>query len=140
MNINPYIAFDGNGREALQYYCDTLGAELVSAMTFGEMPGEMDWITDENRHRLAHGEISLNGRTIYASDTPGFEPHGGFAGITIHLGFDTVDDARAMFDKLAADGEVQMPFEATFWAAGFGMLTDKYGVPWMVDASTASDS
>ena len=133
MELNPYIAFDGNGAEALRYYCDTLGAELVNIMTFGEMPGDFDWIHDGNRNRLAHGAIRLGKQLIYASDTPGFEPHKGFAGITIQCKCDTLEEGQSLFDKLAADGAAQMPFAPTFWAKGFGMLTDKYGVPWMVN-------
>lgn len=133
MNINPYLAFDGNGAEALQYYCDTLGAEMQFSQTFGDMPEQGDWITDANRDRLAHGAITLKGQTIMASDTPGFEPHEGFHGVTLQCAFDDLDEARAFFDALARDGSVRMPFEKTFWAKGFGMVTDKFGVPWMVN-------
>ena len=70
MNINPYLSFDGNGREALDYYCATIGATLKSSMTYGEMPGDFDWVNDGNKDRLANGEIDLAGQSILASDTP----------------------------------------------------------------------
>ncbi len=134
MQIKPYIAFDGNGAEALAYYCETLGAEKVFSMTFGEMPDQSDWVTDENRGRLAHGSFKLGEHEVYLSDTPGTEPHKGYSGITIQLACDSVEQGQALFDALAADGSVQMPFAPTFWSKGFGMLADKYGVPWMISA------
>ncbi len=133
MKLTPYLAFDGNGAEALAYYCDAFGAEMVFSTTFGEMPEQPDWVTDANRDRLAHGQISLNGMRIYASDTAGFEPHSGFSGVTLHLGFDTADEARAMFERIAKDGQIEMPFAETFWSKGFGVAKDKFGVAWMVD-------
>jgi len=133
MKLNPYLSFDGNAREALDYYCATLGATLTSSMTYGEMPGDFDWVNDGNKHRLANGQITLGDQSILASDGPGFEPHKGFEGVTLQTSFDNVDEAKAFFDKLAADGTVRMPFEPTFWAKGFGMLTDKFGVSWMVN-------
>ena len=133
MEITPYIAFDGNGHEALAWYCEALGAEQVLAMRFGDMPGEHDWINDGNRDRLAHGEIRLKGQKIYASDTPGFEPHKGFEGITLQVALQDETEAQTLFDALAAEGEVRMPFEPTFWAKRFGMVVDRFGVPWMVN-------
>ena len=97
------------------------------------MPEDPEWVTDANRNRLAHGAIKLGDQMILASDTSGHAPHKGFEGVTLQVSFDDGNKARAFFDKLAADGTVAMPFEATFWAKGFGMLHDKYGVPWMVN-------
>ncbi len=133
MQLSPYIAFDGNGREAIDYYCETLGAEIVMAMNFGDMPEQGDWITDANRDRLAHATLRIGDMTIMASDTPGFEPHNGFSGVTLQVACDTLEEGQTFFEKLAADGTVMMPFEKTFWAQRFGMLTDKFGVPWMVN-------
>jgi PhnB protein len=133
MKLTPYLAFDGNAAEALAYYCQAFGAEMVFSTTFAEMPEQEDWITDANKDRLAHGEITLNGMRIYASDTAEFEPHTGFAGVTLHLGFETADKARAMFETIAKDGTIKMPFAETFWSKGFGVVDDKFGVSWMVD-------
>ena len=133
MKLTPYLSFDGNGLEAIDYYCSKLGATKEFSFTFGEMPEQPEWVTDANRDRLAHGSIVLNGCQIYASDTAGMEPHVGFQGVTLHLGFNDFDSAQSMFDLLASDGEVRMPFEATFWSKGFGMVADKFGVAWMID-------
>ena len=135
MQLNPYIAFDGNGQDAIEYYCATLGGEIVMSMKFGDMPEQGDWITDQNRDRLAHATIRIGDMTIMASDTPGFEPHKGFEGVTLQVTCDTKDEAEGFFNKLAADGEVLMPFAKTFWSDGFGMLKDKFGVPWMLNVA-----
>ena len=128
MQLNPYLNFDGNGKEALAYYADVFDGEVLVAMTFGEMPGEHAFVNDSNRDRLAHGTVRFGDRVLFASDTGGQAPHKGFEGVTLQLSFDTVEEGQAIFDRLAAEGSVTMPFAPTFWAKGFGMLRDKFGV------------
>lgn len=91
MQLSPYLQFDGNGHEALDYYRDTLGAEIVMSMKFGDMPDQGDWVTDLNRDRLAHATLQIGDMTIMASDTGGFEPHKGFHGVTLQVSCETVD-------------------------------------------------
>ena len=133
MKINPYLNFDGNGAEALAHYAEVLGGQIVSSMTFGELPDAPDWVTEANRNRLANGVLVVGDRVIMASDTAGMEPHKGFEGVTLQIEMPDFDAGKALFGKLADMGEVRMPFEATFWAKGFGMCRDKFGVSWMVN-------
>ena len=133
MKLNPYLSFDGNGMEAAKYYAETLDGEIVSSMTFGEIPESQSWITDENRDRLANAIVQVGDNTIMLSDTAGQEPHQGYAGVTLQMSVDTVDEGQDLFAKISAGGEVRMPFGETFWAKGFGMCLDKYGVSWMVN-------
>ncbi|MGB1235326.1 MAG: VOC family protein [Planktomarina sp.] len=133
MKINPYLNFDGNGAEALAYYTDVLGGTVQSSMTFGGMPDSPEWVTDANKDRLANAVLKVGEQVIMISDTAGFEPHKGFEGVTLQIAADTVEEGEALFAKLSEGGEVRMPFAPTFWAKGFGMCSDKFGVPWMIN-------
>ncbi|MEO0357576.1 MAG: VOC family protein [Pseudomonadota bacterium] len=133
MKINPYLNFDGNAAEALAFYAETLGGTVASSMTFGAMPDQPDWVTDANRDRLANAVLNVGDNVILLSDTAGFEPHKGFAGVTLQMSLPDMDQGQVVFDKLSAGGAVRMPFAPTFWAKGFGMCHDKFGVGWMVN-------
>lgn len=133
MQLNPYVTFDGNGVEALNYYAEILGGKVGYAMTFGEMPDSPDWVNDANRDRLAHGAVVFAGGTIMVSDTAGFEPFEGYKGMTLQVSVDSFDEGAALFEKISQDGDVKMPYSETFWAKGFGMCADKFGVSWMVN-------
>ena len=126
--LNPYVSFDGNAREAMEFYQSVLGGEL-KVMTFGEsgMPGP-------GSDKVMHAQLtSAEGYTIMASDMPPGMPHKGYEGFTLSVQGKSVEEGKRLFDALSAGGKVTMPFAETFWAKGFGMLVDKFGVPWMVN-------
>lgn len=133
MQLNPYLSFDGNGAEAAEYYAEILGGEIVSQMIFGDIPDNPEWVTDANRDRLAHANVQFAGGNIMFSDTAGQEPFQGYAGVTLQISVDSLTQGEALFEKLSAGGAIRMPFAPTFWAKGFGMCSDKYGVSWMVN-------
>lgn len=133
MRLNPYLTFDGNGMEAAEYYVATLGGEIITAMKFGEMPEQESWVTDDVKDRLAHATIKFGDNQILISDTAGQEPFKGYHGMTLQLSVASIEEGQEIFDKLANDGEVRMPFGPQFWTKGFGMLADKFGVQWMVN-------
>ena len=132
MQINPYLTFDGNAREAIMFYAQVFDVDPPEPMTFGDMPdgGAPDPALND---RIAHARIEVNGREIMVSDTGPWAPHQGFAGFSIQVHCETVGEAHDLFGKLSDGGAVTMPMEQTFWAAAFGMCTDRFGVPWMVN-------
>ncbi|MGR3503587.1 VOC family protein [Pseudaestuariivita sp.] len=133
MKLHPYLTFDGNAREALDYYAATFGTEVRDVMTFGDIPGDEPWVDETNKHRIANASVDLAGVTVMASDTAGFESFNGHHGIVLNIGMEDLDAGKALFEKLSDGGSVEMPFEATFWARGFGVCRDKFGVGWMVN-------
>ncbi|KNG92519.1 VOC family protein [Pseudaestuariivita atlantica] len=133
MKLNPYITFDGTARAAITHYAQVFDREVPDMMTFGDMPGDMPWVTDANRDRIAHARLDLGGVMLMVSDTGGTEPFAGHNGMAINVSVDSVEDGRALFDRLSDGGEVTMPFEPTFWAKGFGTCRDRFGVGWMVN-------
>lgn len=129
LGVNPYIAFKGNCREAIEFYKNALGAQVLFQQTFGDSPMP-DAGPAEN---IMHCSMQVGGSTIMMCDDP--RPGEGALGGSISLAIGLNDPAKAkeLFDGLAQGGSVIMPLTKTFWADAFGMLTDKFGIKWMVN-------
>jgi PhnB protein len=130
--LDSYLFFEG-GRcaEAMRFYERTLGGKLEALLTYGDSP-EPQQCPAGAEDLVMHARLLLDGRALMASDSPpGFPPNpmGGFA---LSLAYPTAQEARRVFDALAAGGKVNMPMQKTFWAESFGMLVDRFGTPWMV--------
>lgn len=135
MDFNPYLTFDGNCREAFEFYARTLGGEVAMMQRFADMPGT-PMVDEAYRDHVMHARLRLGERVLMGSDHGGMGHGAEMQGFSLQIGFDNLGDARAAFDALAVDGAVVMPFAPTFWAAGFGMLRDRFGVPWMVNCDS----
>ena len=133
MQINPYLNFDGNCAEAMRFYQKAIGGKL-QVMPFAGTPMEND-IPAEYRQRTMHAHLAVSdGQSLMASDAGPWAPYEAPKGIQVTLNYDTAAEGRKVFDALAQGGQVQMPLDKTFWAEAFGMLTDRFGVQWMVNA------
>ncbi len=128
--LNPYISFRDDARQALEFYQDVFGGNL-NVNTFGQY-GDANAPGADN---VMHGQLDTNnGFTLMAADTPpGMDFNEGPGTITISLSGDDEQELRGYWDKLSEGGTVTMPFEKQMWGDLFGMCTDKFGVPWMVD-------
>lgn len=127
----PYLLFDGDCREAMEFYADCLGGNIEAMITTGETP-MADEASGEANERIAHARLRAGAWTLMASDMP---PgcHQQPQGLSVQIALDDVDRAQQVFERLAEGGRVHMPFEETFWAHGFGALSDRYGTPWMIN-------
>jgi len=126
--LNPYISFNGNARQAMEFYKDVFGGEL-NLNTFGEF-GQQGADAD----KVMHAQLEApNGFALMASDTPEGMTHNPGDTITVSLSGDDTDDLRGYWEKLAAGGKVTMPLEKQMWGDEFGMVVDQFGVPWMVN-------
>ena len=136
MNLNPYLAFDGRCREAFEFYEKVLRGHIAFIQTIGESPiastmpaGALD--------RIMHVTLQIGDQVLQGADAP----PGQFttpAGFCVALHFDDVAEGDRAFNALSQNGKVQMPFQATFWAKGFGMLIDQFGTPWIINAGQVS--
>lgn len=129
ITLNPYLTFNGNCREAMTFYKEALDGTL-EMQTFESAPME---IPKEQKNRIMHATLKFGGAIIMASDSmPGQDVAVGSA---VQLSISTADvkNGEQMFKNLAQGGRITMPFEKTFWGAMFGMLVDKFGLPWMVN-------
>jgi PhnB protein len=127
--LNPYISFRDNAREAMEFYKDVFGGNL-SLNTFGEY-GDPNAPGAEN---IMHAQLETDsGFTLMASDTPPGMDFTSGDNLKISLSGDDEQELRGYWDKLSDGGNVAMPLEKQMWGDLYGMCTDKYGVPWMVD-------
>lgn len=129
LTVNPYIAFTGNCREAVDFYVRAIGAEVLFLQTVGEsqMPN-MGPATS-----IMHCTIKVGDATILLCDDARPEAAAGGGNISLAIGLDDPGLAEQLFAGLADGGAVIMPIQKTYWAEGFGMVTDKFGVRWMVN-------
>jgi PhnB protein len=132
MKLNTYLHFsNGKCEEALNFYVKALGAKPVMILRYGDAPPSNESVK-EMAQKIMHGRIALGDSVIMASDAPPGcveDP----AGFSINIGVETPEEAERLFKALSENAEIRMPFAETFWAHGFGMLVDQFGVPWMVN-------
>jgi PhnB protein len=128
--LNPYLNFRDNARQAMEFYREVFGGKL-NLNTFGEY-GDASAPGADN---IMHAQLETDsGFTLMASDAPpGMDVSEGEGNITISLSGDDEQELRGYWDKLSEGGNVTMPLEKQMWGDIFGMCTDKFGVPWMVD-------
>lgn len=130
--IAPYLMFGGRCEEALQYYRAALGAEVECLMRFDESPDPVPpgMLPAGFEKKVMHSAFRVRGVQLMASD--GCDDRSKFDGFRLALSVPTEADARHAFDALADGGSVQMPLAKTFWSPCYGMVTDRFGLGWMV--------
>jgi PhnB protein len=123
--------FSGRCEEAFKFYEKHLGGKILAMMKYGGSPGEKG-IPAEWHDKIMHARMTVNNSVIMASDAPpGHQaPAQGFS---MSVNLDNPAEADRIFAALAEKGQVKMPIAETFWAQRFGMLTDQFGIPWMVN-------
>jgi PhnB protein len=131
MKVNPYLSFNGNCAAAFRFYQKALGGTIPMTMTYGESP-MCDQTPTEFRDKVMHTRLIAGDAVLMGSDAPP-DRYEESKGITVALAVDTAQEAERIFHALAEKGTVQMPIAETFWAVRFGMLTDQFGVPWMIN-------
>lgn len=130
MSLSPYLFFDGTCRAAMTAYAEILGGEILAMMSYAEAPPE-EGLGDVPADHIMHAALRLGGDMLMASDDmPG--RHVAPAATHVMVTLPDLDTARTAFDRLAEGGEVRMPFQPTFWTAGFGSLQDRWGQLWMI--------
>jgi len=138
--LNPYINLGGTAREALEFYHAALGG-TVNVMSFAD-GGMADQVQPDEKDLVMHGQVDGdNGFTLMVSDSPahmgGAQP---VSGASISLSGDDEPLLTDLWEKLSAGGTIAQPLEKAPWGDSFGMFTDKFGVPWMVNISGAASA
>ncbi len=128
--LNPYLNFKNNARQAMEFYRSVFGGEL-SMNTFQEFQASQD---PSEADKIMHAQLEASDGILFmAADTPNGMPYEEGSNISMSLSGETETELRGYFDKLAAGGTVMQPLEKAPWGDTFGMLTDKFGVTWMVN-------
>ncbi len=134
--IQPYLFFGGRCEEALEFYRTVLGAQVDMLMRFNESPEPTPpgMLAEGFENKVMHASFRIGGTSLMASDG-GCPADGNFHGFSLSLAVPSEADANRVFAALAAGGQVKMPLAKTFWSPCFGMLTDRFGLGWMVSVA-----
>ncbi|MFO0810098.1 MAG: VOC family protein [Gemmataceae bacterium] len=133
MQVTAYLDFHGRCEEALEFYGKALGAQTVLVSRFGDSP-DKSMMTPGTENKIMHATFRIGATTLMASDGR-CTGEGGFKGISLTLDPPTIPEAERLFAALADGGQVMMPLTKTFWSPGFGMLTDRFGISWMISVT-----
>jgi PhnB protein len=133
MQVLPYLGFDGRCEEAIEFYKSAVGAKVESLMRFKESPDcpPSGKFPPEMLEKVMHSSLKIGKSTVMATDGH-CKGKPNFSGISLTLSVTSADDAERYFAALGEGGKVTMPMAKTFFSSRFGMLTDRFGVPWMV--------
>jgi PhnB protein len=131
MQINPYLSFNGQCEAAFKFYEQCLGGQLGPIFRYAGSPMEhqvpADW-----QDKVMHGSLTVGGQEFMGGDVApdSYEEPKGFS---LSIQIKSTDEAERIFRELEKNGKVKMPLEKTFWAARFGMVVDRFGIPWLIN-------
>jgi PhnB protein len=136
MKINAYLSFDGRCKQAFEFYQKVLGGNIAFVMTYGESPMAAQMPADQH-DRILHTSLAVGDSLIMGADAPPqyFSQPQGFS---VSISLEDTAEGERIFNALAENGNVKMPYGKTFWSDGFGMVIDQFGTPWMVNCQPAS--
>ena len=129
MSFVPYLHFNGNAREAMEFYADVFGATDLEISPYSEAPPELGMPATD---AVFHAQFSVNGQHLMAADAMPGAPYNPQASVSVSFSLSDVDEGQGIFENLSEGGEIVMPYAATFFTAGFGMCKDKFGTHWMI--------
>jgi PhnB protein len=133
MQLGSHLSFDGQCEAAFQRYEQCLGGKIVAMMTYAGSPmaaqAPPGW-----GNKILHATLTLGYQVLSGADAPP-EHYRRPQGFSVLLSLDDAAEAERIFNALAEKGAVQMPLQETFWAARFGMLVDRFGIPWMINCA-----
>jgi PhnB protein len=136
MQLNPYLTFDGQCEAAFKFYEQCLGGKIVAMVTHAGTPAEQQ-VPAEWRDKIIHARLVVGDEVLMGSDAPP-DRYEASKGFSVTVGIDDPAKAERIFNALAEKGTVRMPFQKTFWALGFGMLVDRFGIPWMINCEKSA--
>lgn len=131
MQLNPYLFFNGQCEAAFKFYEQCLGGKIVAMFSHAGTPAEAQ-VPANWRDKIMHARMLVGDEALMGSDAPP-EHYEQTKGFSVSLSIDDPAQAERVFNALAEKGTVKMPFQRTFWAVGFGMLVDRFGIPWMIN-------
>ena len=128
MKLFPYLNFNGNCEEALNFYKEAFDGEIIQLGRYGESPMKSP---EEIKDKIIHGRLQFGDVLIMASDAMNKNGVNNGDNISLSIECDTNDQLEKVFTKMSDGGKITMPLQEQFWGAKFGMLTDKFGFHWM---------
>ena len=136
MKLNSYLTFNGQCEAAFKFYEQCLGGKIVTMLSHGGSPIAKQ-VPSEWHDKILHASLTVGDQVLMGSDAPP-EHYEKAKGFSVAIGIANVAEAERIFHTLAEHGTVQMPIQETFWAVRFGMVVDRFGVPWMINCEQAA--
>jgi len=136
MQIQPYLYFNGNCEEAFKFYEKCLNGKIETMMPHTGSPAEKH-VPAEWGNKILHARLVVGDAVLMASDAPP-DHYSAPQGFSVSLQIKDPTEAERVFQALSENGKVTMPFQQTFWALRFGMLFDRFGIPWMINCEQAA--
>jgi PhnB protein len=133
MQIITYIHFPGQADEAINFYKEVLGAEVIMISRMGEGPAEMN-VPSHLKDKIMHARVKIGDTIIYVSDTFDNDKIVKGTNMSLALNVETPERVDELFPKLSEGGQAVMPPADTFWGSHFSMLVDKFGIHWMISS------
>ncbi|MCT6592022.1 VOC family metalloprotein YjdN [Pantoea dispersa] len=139
MQVSPYLFLYGRCEEAITFYLEATGGEILQKMTFGDMPEQGEQVGDRSApplppEKIMHAHLRIGQGELMLSDGNTAQPPASeHAGYAVSLATPDEAEGKAWFDKLSAGGKVTTEWQKTFWSNGFGMFIDKFGIPWRIN-------
>lgn len=131
MAVDIYINFNGNCRQAVEFYAQVFGTEKPQIMTFGDTPPDPKFtLPEEAKNLVMHTRLNINGSNVMFSDTPPGSPFVVGNNISLVIVSKNLDEIKSLFNKLKEGGTVGMDLQETFWSKCYGFVTDKFGIGW----------
>lgn len=141
MAINVYLTYNGNCREAVEYYADVFETEKPQIMTMGDLPGDPNFpVSEEQKKLILHAKINISGSEVMFSDNCNGKTFTIGDNISLTIVHDKEEDIRKWFDKLKDGGKVDMELGETFWSKCYGALTDKFGINWQLSLDSGHNA
>jgi PhnB protein len=135
MQIVPHLGFKGDCEAAFKFYEECFGGQIGAIFRYGGSPAANEAPADWS-DKIMHGNLTVGGLALMGADvTP--ERYEEPKGFSLSIQIKSTDEAERIFQQLAKDGRVVMPLEKTFWAARFGMLVDRFGIPWLINCEAS---
>ena len=132
MKIDPYLHFNGNCADAIALYEKAFNTKVTHIMKYGDAPAEEGYeLPSGTENFIGHATLPVGETEIMLCDAPD-EEHRFGTGVSLHVSLDNVESLKAAFDMLIDGGKVIMDIQSTFWSENFAILTDKFGVHWML--------
>ena len=131
MTLNTYLVFSGQAEEAFKFYAQCLNAQILASFKHADTPAAAhvppDW-----QDKIMHGSLRIGDQVLMAGDVAP-ERYEEPKGFSLSLQMNDTSQAERVFNELAANGRIVMPLEKTFWADRFGMVVDRFGIPWLIN-------
>lgn len=134
MELNPYLSFNGDCETAFKFYEKHLGGKILAIMKYADSPA-CDETRPEDLGLVMHACMEIGPYHLMGSDSPSAFPYEPIRGTQVAIHTEDPADADRLFNVLSEGGSVQMPIQETFWAKRFGMATDRFGVPWIINCN-----